>query len=49
MNRAFGTCLLLLAGLAWAGETHTLTIYHTNDLQGQLLPGAYFDWDKKWF
>ena len=35
--------LLLLAGAAWSEPSHTLTIYHTNDLQGQLLPGTYFD------
>jgi 2',3'-cyclic-nucleotide 2'-phosphodiesterase (5'-nucleotidase family) len=35
--------LLLWAGLGWPEEPHTLTIYYTNDLQGRLLPGAYYD------
>lgn len=44
MKRSLSTCLFLLHALcSWAGQVHTLTIYHTNDLQGQLLPVAYFD------
>jgi 2',3'-cyclic-nucleotide 2'-phosphodiesterase (5'-nucleotidase family) len=35
--------LLLLAGPGRPEESGTLSIYHTNDLQGQLLPGPYFD------
>lgn len=38
--------LALLAGLgspARAGQVHGLTLFHTNGLQGQLLPGPYFD------
>jgi 2',3'-cyclic-nucleotide 2'-phosphodiesterase (5'-nucleotidase family) len=41
MRRLLSLSLILLAAAAWAGEQWKLTILHTNDLHGMLLPHDY--------